>query len=71
MNFPSVEINSEIMGGTPVLKGTRFPICKIFAELIGGMNLKEISEEYNLDLSQIELLMVEITEYLHFARLNK
>ncbi|MDM8549965.1 DUF433 domain-containing protein [Desulfobacterales bacterium HSG2] len=49
----SVEINSEIRGGIPVLKGSRMPVSRIIAELGENATISEIAEDYELDVRQV------------------
>ena len=54
-----IESNPEILGGKPVIKGTRIPVSLIY-ELIGlNFTIDEIQEEYpNLNKQTIQKLIV-------------
>lgn len=41
-----ITIDPEIMGGTPVFRGTRVPIALVFENLADGVGLDEILDEY-------------------------
>jgi len=41
-----IEINPKIMGGKPVIKGTRVTVVAILKRLAEGFEIKEILEEY-------------------------
>jgi len=41
-----IEINSKIMAGKPIIKGTRIPIYLIVKLLAQGITPKEILEDY-------------------------
>jgi len=41
-----IEINPEVMGGKPVIKGTRITVESILRRLSEGLNIKEILEDY-------------------------
>jgi len=41
-----VHIDAEIMGGTPVFKGTRIPIETLFDYIEGGEPLNEFLEDF-------------------------
>jgi len=41
-----IEINPKVMGGKPVIKGTRIPVELILKMLSQGISTKEILEEY-------------------------
>mgnify|MGYP006306402605 CR=1 FL=1 len=55
-----IETDPEILGGKPVVKGTRIPVALIY-ELIGlGYSIDQIQEEYpHLD-KQVILKIVEM-----------
>lgn len=50
-----IEINSKIMLGKPVIKGTRIPVYVILNLLGEGYNSEQIIEEYP-DLSKKDIL---------------
>ncbi len=41
-----VSVSPEVLGGTPVFKGTRVPIKILFDYLKGGDNIQEFLENY-------------------------
>lgn len=41
-------IDPEIRHGKPVIKGTRVPVDVILGSLAGGMEIREIAEEYGI-----------------------
>jgi uncharacterized protein (DUF433 family) len=41
-----VHINSEILGGTPVFRGTRVPVETLFDYIQGGEPLSEFLEDF-------------------------
>ncbi|NPA86853.1 MAG: DUF433 domain-containing protein [Candidatus Diapherotrites archaeon] len=41
-----IEVNPRILGGKPVIKGTRIPVYLIIELLAAGMSSKDIIEEY-------------------------
>lgn len=53
----------EIRGGTLVLKGTRFPVSRVLAEVGDGSTLEEIADLYRLDLTQLKTLFEELALY--------
>ena len=48
-----VIIDSEIMHGKPVIKGTRVPLDVVLGSLIGGMSYEEIESEYGIKKEDI------------------
>ncbi len=47
MNYGSINIDPETMGGTPVFTGTRIPIQTLFDYIEGGDDLDEFQEDYS------------------------
>lgn len=41
-----IDINPEIMGGTPVFKGTRVPIQNLFDYIEGDESLEEFLDDF-------------------------
>jgi uncharacterized protein (DUF433 family) len=41
-----IECNSEIMGGTPVIKGTRITVYAVLGRLAGSDTVEDILEDY-------------------------
>lgn len=41
-------IDPEISHGKPVIKGTRVPVEIVLGSLAGGMDVKDVSEEYGI-----------------------
>ncbi|MBN9534960.1 MAG: DUF433 domain-containing protein [Alphaproteobacteria bacterium] len=46
MKHARIEINPEIMGGKPVIKGTRIPVDMVLRKLGEGMTFEEIFEDH-------------------------
>ena len=59
-----VETSPNILCGTLVLKGTRFPLAKVFSELANGHNLNGIAIEYNFDRKCLWPFFHKIAAYL-------
>ena len=51
--FEWIEVNPEICGGKPVIKGTRIPVKVILELLANGWSIEDIKEEYDLTEEQI------------------
>jgi uncharacterized protein (DUF433 family) len=45
MKMP-IEVDPEILGGTPVIAGTRVPVATLFDYLIDGFDLEEFLEYF-------------------------
>lgn len=46
MNYGPINIDPEIMGGTPVFIGTRVPIQTLFDYIEGGEDLDEFLDDF-------------------------
>ena len=46
MNSSVINIDPEILGGTPVFRGTRVPIESLFDHLEGGVSLDEFLDDF-------------------------
>lgn len=55
--FADIEIDEKKLGGMPAIKKTRIPISLIVACLKDEMTFREICDEYNLTLDDIEQAM--------------
>lgn len=54
-----IETNPKIMGGMPVLKGTRIPIARVVALYIQGYKMKDFKNDYPyLNLTKKDLLTI-------------
>ncbi len=59
-----IEASPRKLGGIPVLRGTRFSVAQLFAELAEADNVEDIAEEFDLDASQISTLLHALSKYL-------
>ena len=41
-----IQTNPKILGGAPVIKGTRIPVARVVALHIQGYKLKDLKNEY-------------------------
>ena len=46
MAHERIEMNSEIMGGKPVIRGTRIPVETVLRKLGGGMTIDAILADH-------------------------
>lgn len=46
--YPGIVSDPNILGGKPVIKGTRVPVALILGKLAGGMSIDEVIYEYYL-----------------------
>lgn len=59
-----IDINSEIMGGKPVIKGTRVPVEIIIGGLAGGMTEEEVCKEYRIKSDDVKAALAYAAESL-------
>lgn len=47
MDMPDIiQINPRILGGMPVIKGTRIPVSRVIALFLQGYNLQDFKRDY-------------------------
>ena len=51
--YPGISSHQGILGGKPVIAGTRVPVDLVLGQLASGMTTEEISHEYHLTPEQI------------------
>jgi uncharacterized protein (DUF433 family) len=51
--YPGVISDPAILGGKPVIKGTRVPVALILGKLAGGMSIEEVTYEYYIKLADV------------------
>lgn len=59
-----IEINPDIMGGKPVIKGTRVPVEIIVGGLAGGMTAEEVCNEYRIKIEDVRAALAYAAETL-------
>src|SRR5262249_17772855 len=52
-----VEVNANKRGGIPVLKGTRFTVSQVLAEMAEGRAITEIAEDFEVVLDLLKKLL--------------
>ena len=60
----SVEIDSAVRGGVPVIRGTRIGIGRIFAEIADDKPLSEIADSLDLDVDVLKKVIEGISIHL-------
>jgi uncharacterized protein (DUF433 family) len=60
-----VDADPAKAGGVPVVKGSRFPVSQLLAELADGSNVQEIAENYELDPELLSSLLHALAVYLN------
>ncbi|HCI78371.1 MAG TPA: hypothetical protein DHW02_01620 [Ktedonobacter sp.] len=51
--YPGVVADTSLLGGKPVIKGTRVPVTLVLGQLASGMSMEEVMYEYYLSLENI------------------
>jgi len=59
-----IVIDPKVMGGKPVILGTRVPVQVIVGALAGGMTREEVCKEYRVSLDDIQAALAYATEAL-------
>ena len=62
MNYGAINIDAEIMGGTPVFKGTRVPIQTLFDYIEGGDDLDEFLDDYPTISKETAIQVLEMAK---------
>lgn len=52
-----INVQMAILGGKPVIKGTRVPVTLVVDELGGGTTMEEIMKEYDLTRAQVQVAL--------------
>jgi uncharacterized protein (DUF433 family) len=65
MAHPRIEINPEVMGGKPVIRGTRVPVELILRKLGAGMTAEAIIADHpRLSLEDIQAAQAFAADYI-------
>lgn len=62
-----INIDPEILGGTPVFAGTRVPVESLFDHLEDGVSLDEFLEDFPTVGRQQAITIINIAEYQHLT----
>lgn len=60
--YPGVVSNPQVLGGKPVIKGTRVPVALILGKLAGGMSMDEVLREYHLTVDGVHAALAYAAE---------
>ncbi|MCE9530617.1 MAG: DUF433 domain-containing protein [Planctomycetes bacterium] len=60
----TVVIDPDIRNGVPVLKGTRFTIPQLFAEIADGRSVDQLARAFSLDVEQIRDFLHGLANHL-------
>ena len=59
-----IVIDPKIMGGKPVIKGTRVPVQVIVGALAEGITAEEVCKEYRVTLEDVQAALAYAAEAL-------
>jgi uncharacterized protein (DUF433 family) len=65
-----ITIDPKVMGGKPVIKGTRVPVQVIVGALAGGSTVAEVCEGYRVSEEDVRAALAYATEVLSQERLH-
>ena len=65
-----ITIDRQIMGGKPVIKGTRVPVQVIVGSLAGGSSVEEVCAGYELTEEDVRAALAYAAEVLGQERLH-
>ena len=60
MNYGAINIDPEIMVGTPVFNGTRVPIQTLFDYIEGGDDLNEFLDDFPSVSKELAILVLDM-----------
>ncbi len=66
-----INVDAEILGGTPVFRGTRVPIETLFDHIQEGVSLDEFLEDFPTVTREQALAVLEIAETLLASNVKK
>jgi uncharacterized protein (DUF433 family) len=52
--IPEAETSPELRSGVPVLRGTRFPLSRVLAELADDSRISDLARDYDLEVSTLK-----------------
>ena len=59
-----ISIDENIRGGLPCLRNTRISVSQILCELSSGESIKDIADDMDLNINELETLMIYIGCYI-------
>jgi len=59
-----IVIDPDVLGGAPIIKGTRVPVQIVIGSLAGGMSVAEVCEQYRLTPEHVQAALAYAAEVL-------
>jgi len=53
-----IVVDPDVLGGAPIIKGTRVPVQVVIGSLAGGMSIAEVCEQYRLTPEHVQAALV-------------
>lgn len=57
-----IEFDERVLGGKPVIKGTRVPVQVLVGSLAGGMEIEEVCREYRVTPKDVHAALAYAAE---------
>jgi len=55
--FPLVEVNPNVQGGAPILRGTRMPVRAIVDNFDFGVSIAEIAKQFEIPQDRVQAVL--------------
>ena len=68
MDLEIINIDPEIMGGTPVFRGTRVPVESLFAHIEKGISIDEFLDDFPTVTKEQAIAVLEMAEKIITAK---
>lgn len=62
-----VSINREILGGKPVIRGTRVPVRVLLGALAGGDSIQEVCDSYRVAPEDVRAALAYAADAVDYA----
>ena len=59
-----IDVDATIMGGKPVIRGTRVPVQVVIGSLAGGMKAEEVCREYRITIEDVQAALSYAAEII-------
>lgn len=70
MNTAGIWSEKLRCSGKPCIRGQRFSMSQLLAELADGRPIKEIAEDFDIDYNKIKLAWTDLVEQLSYLKIN-
>ncbi len=63
MNTANIWTDKGRLGGKPCIRNTRFSVAQLIAELAEGRNLRELADDFRLDIGDVQGALEEVAQH--------